>query len=93
VLAPDAKISRNEKAVARRLDEGEGGVILHLDTGAYHGVNEVGLLIWELLETEQTMPELVAGVRDRVDEPPPQLEDDVASFLAEVQERDLIVVG
>jgi coenzyme PQQ synthesis protein D (PqqD) len=93
VLAPDSKISRNEKAVARRLDEGEGGVILHLDTGAYHGVNEVGLLIWELLETEQTMQELVAGVRDRVDEPPPQLEDDVASFLADVQERDLIVVG
>ena len=68
-------------------------MILHLDTGAYHGVNEVGLLIWELLETEQTMQELVAAVRDRVDEPPPQLEDDVASFLAEVQERDLIVVG
>ncbi len=68
-------------------------MILHLDTGAYHGVNEVGLLIWELLESEQTMQELVAAVRDRVDEPPPQLEDDVASFLAEVQERDLIVVG
>ena len=93
MLAPESKISRNEKAVARRLDEGEGGVILHLDTGAYHGVNEVGLLIWELLESEQTMQELVAAVRERVDEPPPQFEDDVASFLAEVQERDLIVVG
>lgn len=93
MLEPDSKISRNEKAVAKRLDEGDGGVILHLDTGAYHGVNEVGLLIWELLESEQTPQELVVAVRDRVDDPPPSLEDDVMSFLIDVSERDLIIVG
>ena len=32
------------------LAEGEGGVLLHLDSGQYHGVNPVGLAIWELLE-------------------------------------------
>jgi len=92
VFAAESKISRSEKAVARRLEEGEGGVILHLESGAYHGVNEVGLVIWELLETEPTVQQLIENLRDRIDDPPPHLEDDVVSFLTQVRERDLIVV-
>ena len=92
MFAAESKISRSEKAVARRLEEGEGGVILHLESGAYHGVNEVGLVIWELLETEPTVQQLIENLRDRIDDPPPHLEDDVVSFLTQVRERDLIVV-
>lgn len=93
MIAPESKISRSEKAVARRLEEGEGGVILHLESGAYHGVNEVGLVIWELLETEPTVQQLIENLRERVDDPPPQLEDDVTVFLTQVHERNLIVVS
>ena len=92
MFAAESKISRSEKAVARRLEEGEGGVILHLESGAYHGVNEVGVVIWELLETEPTVQQLIENLRDRIDDPPPHLEDDVVSFLTQVRERDLIVV-
>lgn len=92
MIAPESKLSRNEKAVARRLDEGEGGVILHLESGAYHGVNEVGLVIWELLEGKPTHRELLDALRERIDDPPAHLEDDVSEFLTQVRERDLIVV-
>ena len=43
-------LRRNPRVESRSMGEGEGGVLLHLDTAAYHGLNEVGVLIWSLLE-------------------------------------------
>ena len=43
-------LRRNPRVEYRGMGEREGGVLLHLDTAAYHGLNEVGALIWRLLE-------------------------------------------
>jgi len=88
----DSKIRRNPNVVARQLAEGEGGVLLHVESGAYHGTNAVGLVIWELIDGERTVAELIDGVRARVDGAPPQLEHDVVAFLDSALERDLILV-
>jgi len=79
--------------MARELAEGEGGVLLHLESGSYHGVNPVGLVIWELLEDERSVADLVNAVRDRVEDPPPELESDVMDFLTGVEARDLLIVA
>ena len=78
--------------VARDLAEGEGGVLLHLDTGQYHGVNPIGLAIWELIEDGCTVADVVERLRDRVEDPPESLESDVLGFLTRVHERDLVVI-
>ncbi len=44
-------IRKNPQVVYRTL-AGEGGVLLHLESGAYHGLYEVGTLIWGLLDEE-----------------------------------------
>lgn len=89
----DSKVRRNPQVVARDLSEGEGGVLLHMETGQYHGVNPVGLAIWELIDDDgSTVRDLVERLRDRVDEPPPSLESDVVEFLEGVGERNLVVV-
>ena len=89
----DSKVRRNPQVVARDLSEGEGGVLLHMQTGQYHGVNPVGLAIWELIDDDgSTVGDLVERLRDRVDEPPPSLESDVVEFLEGVGERNLVVV-
>ena len=92
MIGKQAKVSRNPQVTARALAEGEGGVLLHLESGGYHGVNPVGLLIWELLEEERTVADLVGAVRERVEGPAPQLENDVLEFLNGVEERGLLVV-
>ena len=92
MIGPESKVRRNPQVVARKLSDGEGGVLLHLESGQYHGVNRIGLVIWELLEAPQTVQKVVDAVRDRVEEPPPQLESDVIAFLTSVHERDLVVV-
>lgn len=88
----DSKIRRNPNVVARELAEREGGVLLHLDSGAYHGMNPVGLVIWELVDGERTVADLVDSVRARVDGAPPQLDQDVIAFLESALERDLVLI-
>lgn len=88
----DSTVRRNPEVVARGLAEQEGGVLLHLETGAYHGLNQVGLLIWELLEGDHTVADLIEGVRARIEGGPPGLEQDVVGFLDSARERDLILV-
>ena len=54
----ETKFRRNPDVVARNLSEGEGGVLLHLQTGSYHGMNPVALLIWEQLDGQRTVAEV-----------------------------------
>jgi hypothetical protein len=87
-----ASVKRNPQVVAQQLAEPEGAVLLHLDTGAYHGLNQVGLIVWELIEREQAVGDVIEGVRARVVDPPPQVGDDVLRFLEMAVERDLVIV-
>ena len=87
------KVRRNPSVVARDLADGEGGVLLHLDSGQNHGVNPSGLAIWELLEEERTVGQVAEALRDRVEDAPADLETDVVQFVREVAERDLVAVG
>lgn len=85
-------IRRNPKAEYRSMGEGEGGVVLHLDTAAYHGVNGGGALVWSLLEGI-TFAELIAELRTRWDDPPLELGADIAEFIENLAQRDLVLLG
>lgn len=81
---------KNPRAVYRDLADGEGGVLLHLDSGQYHGVNEVGAIIWRSADGERTVSRIAAAVRAEMNDAPPELEEDVESFIEDLLQRDLI---
>jgi hypothetical protein len=89
----DEMIRPNPRSTFRELAEGSGGVLLHLDTAAYHGLNEVGVAIWSLIVPGITYGELLEALRSQIPDAPPSLDDDVASFVDELRQRDLIVIG
>ncbi len=88
-MQPDTGISPNPRAVFRQLADGSG-VLLHLGSAAYHGVNAVGALIWSKMGSGTTLRSLLDALRQEIDDPPVGLEDDVAGFLADLERRDLI---
>ncbi len=65
-------------------------VILHLDDGAYYGLNEVGTRIWELLQEPRGFQDLVAAVVDEFDVTPEACADDVRVLLDELGARGLV---
>lgn len=89
----DTTVRRSDRAVCRRLADKQGAVVLHLDTAAYHGVNEFGALVWDRLAQEQTCGQLLTGLRQELDAPPPGWEGEVVAFLAALAERDLVTTA
>ena len=81
---------RNENVAFRRLATGEGGVLLHLESGDYHGINDVGCLIWELLDGERTVEAVALALRDGIEDAPSDLVDEVSVFLESLRARDLV---
>jgi hypothetical protein len=86
VIRPTTRLAYQELA------DGAGGVLLHLETGQYHGVNSVGALVWSLVGDGTRYGDLVDAVRAQVEDPPADLSQDVAEFLAELQSRNLITL-
>lgn len=86
-------VSRNPRVVARELPPPDGAVLLHLDTGAYHGLNPVGFVIWGAIEEERSVADVVEAVRRAVIDAPPSLESEVIRFLEGARDRDLVLVG
>ncbi len=86
------RIRRSDRAVFRELTEDEGGVLLHLDSGAYHGLNAMGTLIWGLIGDGSPLLDLVEQVRAGLSDPPAELEADVTAFINDLVERDLLVL-
>jgi len=80
---------RNPRVEYRALDD-EGGVLLHVDTAAYHGLNDIGALIWELLDGV-TVDNLVARLKEHLLNAPPALPAEVAEFVAQLTERNLVL--
>jgi hypothetical protein len=87
-----ARIRRNPDVVFRQLEEEQGGVLLHLQSGEYHGLNDLGSLVWRLTEQERTFGDIIAGVQAEAEDVPDTVEADVSAFLEGLRERDLIVV-
>lgn len=83
-------IRRNDRVVFRELAGDEGGVLLHLDSGAYHGLNAIGTVIWDLIGDGSSFGTLVDAVRARLTDAPDALEADVTAFIEDLVERDLL---
>lgn len=92
IMRKDSIARQSPDVVARPLAEGEGGVLLHLDSGAYFSVNPVGLVIWELIDGHRTIADLVEALGERIEGVPPTLEADVVAFVDRAADRKLIVV-
>jgi hypothetical protein len=84
------RIRRNPDVVYRQLEEDQGGVLLHLESGEYHGLNDLGSVIWRLIENESTFAQVVAGVRSQAEDAPDNVDQEVASFLDDLNRRDLV---
>ncbi len=74
----------------QELAEGSGGVLLHLETAQYHGVNPIGALVWNLLGEGTTFGVLMRSVCERVEDPPPELDQDIEAFLEDLHARHLV---
>lgn len=92
VIDETSRIKKGPEVAAHGLAASEGGVLLHLKSGQYHGVDIVGWTIWNLLDGSRTIAELAQELRVRFPDAPSQLNEDVSTFVRDLLERNLVEV-
>ena len=65
-------------------------VLLDLEGETYFGLNDVGTRIWQLLQAEQTVDEMLSALSEEYDVGREQLETDVDELLGKLTEAGLV---
>jgi hypothetical protein len=65
-------------------------VILHLGTGTYFGLDEVGTRAWQLLAEHNTLAQVCGRLAEEFDAPVDRIERDVTALVDQLLAKDLI---
>lgn len=87
---PPSTVVATENQISTEMDDEE--IILHLDSDRYYGLNDVGTLIWNLVQEERTVAEIRIEIVDEYEVEPQRCEEDIDAFLTELAEQDLIEI-
>jgi len=86
----DARVRASEDQMSCDLD-GEAAV-LHLPSGIYFGLNEVGASVWRMVQSETTVASIVRGVEEEYDVAPETCAADVRRLLTEMMDAGIVEV-
>jgi Coenzyme PQQ synthesis protein D (PqqD) len=67
-------------------------VILHLQSGVYYGLNEVGAHIWSMIQQPTTVPKIRSAVLETYDVEPEVCDRDILSLLQDLQAVGLVEI-
>lgn len=73
-------------------DLGKEAVILNLKTGVYHGLNEVGAKIWNLIQQPKTVSDIKQTIKQEYEVEAQQCDRDVLELLENLISAGLIDV-
>lgn len=65
-------------------------VILHLGTGTYFGLDEVGTRAWQLMAEHRTLAEVCSSLAEEFEAPADRIERDLIAFVGQLLAKDLV---
>jgi len=85
------KLKRNEYMLSVEMDSET--VMMNIESGNYFGINNVGSHIWDLLESEDTIQNILDSVQQHFEtNNDDTVETDIVAFLNDMLEQDLIAM-
>lgn len=85
------KLLRRGSKTASRIVEGEA-IIFTPEDSMIHSLNEVGTRVWELLEEEKTIEELVKVICQEYEVEEEEAEKDILEFINILQNRQMLEI-
>lgn len=64
-------------------------VMLSMQDSCYYGINEVGVRIWELIESRMSIAGIIEAICDEFDAGAQQCEQDVQAFVAQLLHKNM----
>src|SRR5262245_11602755 len=88
----DRRVMRNQSTVVAKILDGEA-IIINLLTGAYYSTGGVGAAIWQCVEDQRTVAEIVAAITAAYDVSQSVAEQDVRRLLDELAAEELVTTA
>ena len=85
-----SKITLSKNVFAQEIDEET--IILDSTTQEYFSINEIGKVIWSLLEEKKNLEEIKAEMLDMYEVPEEQIEKDLLNFIQALEQKGLIKI-
>ena len=92
MLTQQARLLPNGEGLATKIFDGEA-IIINLSTGVYYSMENVGAMIWQMVEEGCSVGEIVAGITARYDVSIEQAEADAERLTRELLQEDLVKVS
>lgn len=89
-LSLNSTITRNEDVLSGLVDD--EAVIMSIESGNYHLINETGRRIWELLETPKTVAQLCDILAEEFAVEQETCQTEVLQFLVALRARQVVIV-
>jgi hypothetical protein len=81
-----------EEEVAAKVMDGEA-ILINLSNGIYYSMDKVGGFVWEMVESRQSVEEMVTGIVARYEVSREQAEADLALLMEELVQENLIAAS
>lgn len=88
MITPENYIEQNKEVFAGKIDNET--VMMHIQTGKYYGLDDIGSRIWKMAEEKIQVKEIIAQLIDEFDVDKQQCEKDVIELLNDLKSNDLI---
>ncbi len=83
-------IIRNPEMLFSKMDDEI--VMMSIENNEYYGLGDSGTTIWELIEKETEVSEIIKHLQKKYDVDKEICKDDTITFLNELYEKNLIIV-
>jgi hypothetical protein len=86
----NSKITLSKNVFAQEIDDET--IILDSVTQEYFSINEIGKVIWSLIEEKKNLEEIKAEMLDMYEVPEEQIEKDLLNFIQALEQKGLIKI-
>ena len=90
-MIDDSNLIRRKPDLITADADGES-IVLNSNTGMFFQLNLSAARIWDLLETDQRLPDLVTGLTAQFEVDPAQCRAEIVTMLEDLRERGLIEI-
>ena len=90
VYHPQDRLARKPQMISTEIDQET--VLMHIEAGAYYGLEGPAQSIWQALETPISFAELVDRLTGEYEIAPDSCAAETERFLAELEKEGLLVV-
>ena len=89
-LTPDSIVARTEDILFNKV--GNEVVMLNMEKGHYHALDEIGGTIWEMIAEPIRVTDLCSSLMELFDVTAEDCQCDVLTYLKQLQERNLLQI-